>query len=701
MPDPRLNLDKPIVTTPPNNGAPDVTIPAKPGAPSTPPAPPTPDLPGDNSGTIGDGGSNTQPAPGDNDGSSPIDTIGGDNPVVRPPNPDRLVNGPHEVPEVWKVPDSVADLIGDPNDKLKLSVLKQHIDRHAPNSPFLNQPSDAFKSVLVLNTAKLLEAAGAPLPTLAAKLDTNIPLDVSNVQVKLPDGSMGVRAATYGDDWKELISIVKSDPNALFMKITMHREDGHKFGGPDAVCADHAFEFTATHEGWFDVVQDENGKDVLLRGDYPTDYGAPPSGTSYYTFRMSAIKPEAMTFSKPVPDGAIEEAVAFTRTLGALSMGKVPFSSGDRDSWDRSYSVNDLEIDRGSLVQPAVNILGLKLDDRTMHNGELVEVKDYINHRSKYCAEGAHDRPAFLLHAKPTEGLREMKKIFDAAVEAHGGPHPDNRVGWKALQAAGYIDNYDDLETIGAAYTPFSIPGDDYKPLIEYGPAEAIKSEGSGNGLLSQPLNIAGLAMGAIGTLLPRDKMAATVAAGFAKAFAAAGDAEKPQMLGEAKAFVEGAVQQARQAAGALGVPPEQFAPMPALGTALEVGEALGLVLASGIQKGTLESDQLSKQIRSQARYEYMDDASKTRFDALFSKFAAYVASPTTNGKDLQGILEKFRTDVRNEEKFTFNYPDGSTVEDELLDYLPPHHYAIALSGFAVANAQQYVADFFPDGYAT
>ncbi len=666
--------------------------------------------PGNTNPTVtGTAGSSTNAATGNSGATGVVGTLGGQNvPQTTGPDPKRMLDGPHEVPAAWAIPAEVKAHFGTPEEKLNLDVLKSTVNAQ---TPFFQTQSDAFRSVLMLNSAKMLEQAGAPLPTLLQHLTENLAVPTSNVMVKQADGTEGIRASVYSDNWSELIDIVKSDPTSLFMKIMQHRNDGHKVGGPETVSGGDAFVFGATHQGWFDVVQDENGEDKLLRGDYPTDYGAPPSGTREYTFRMSAVNAGKMEFEQPVSKEKLLEAANFSRTLAVLGMAKVPFSSNDTQSWDQSYFINDLGLDRGSKVQPFVDQLSANMNDTAVNaqgepildaNGDTMTVEDWLRNESKYCAEGAHDRPAHLLHARPTEGLKEMKKVFDAAVSedqtARGAEHPDNRVGWKALEDAGFIHNYDGLIETDAAYMAFHVPGDDYKPLIEYGPKDAIKTDGPGNGLMSQPLTIGGLAEAAIGTLFPRDRMAETIGGGLIKAFTEAQDpADKMKILGEAKVFVQGAVQKAQAAAGAAGA---QFAPMPPLGNIHEVASAFGLTLASGVQSGMINSDELGGKIKEQARYEYMDQASQAKFDAIFTKLAGVVANPTMGGKKLQAFLEGQRKDIREDMTFTFEFPGQAPTTEELIEYLPPHHFNTALRGWAQANGQEYVGDFFPSGFA-
>ena len=98
---------------------------------------------------------------------------------------------------------------------------------------------------------------------------------------------MGIRAHTYstvrgahGTEWPELTRMAHEMGDDMIQKQMMHRKDSRATGGPgDIVGHDHALEFTSTHEGWFDPAFDENGEPVLVRGDYPTDYGEPPEGT--------------------------------------------------------------------------------------------------------------------------------------------------------------------------------------------------------------------------------------------------------------------------------------------------------------------------------------------------------------------------------------------------------------------------------------
>ncbi|MEM6533707.1 MAG: hypothetical protein AAF654_13870 [Myxococcota bacterium] len=558
---------------------------------------------------------------------------------------------------------------------------------------------------MVLDVSQMIpEAAASQLGALINAAKGPVPIKVSTMEASLEDGTRGVRVVTYGEDKQELIDILKSRPHDLFQKQMIHRKYGHQFGGPAQVCGGKALEFGSTHKGWFDLAKDHNGNDVLVLGDYPTSYGAPPHGTAEYTFRMNAISKEAMNagMDQPMTDAEYAEAVAFVRTLSVLGMAKIPFASGDTESWDQSYFVNDLDIDRGSKVEGHLDRLSQKLDAMTTDkDGQQVSVRAWLDNRSRYCAEGAEDRPAFLANAKPNAELRKMEKIFNEAVQAGSGDHPDNRLGWKALEDAGYIDNYSGLVETNAAYMPFKIPGEDYRSPVERGlKTITAPNDGMGNGLLAQPVTVAGLVEGSIGTLLPRDTMAEALAKKIKDGIKGAPDSEKPLIIRQAQGFVANAVEQARAVFNSAGQPGDQMVPMPQMRTPKETALAVGRVLASGVQSEMLKNPEIRGQIEKQARFEYMTAESKQTFERLYGMFQLMVGNPTVGSKSLQAGVEKQRAAIRAME-FSFDYPGLDLPRKEgVIGYMPPHLFSMALSGFVETNGYiQYGFECLPAGF--
>ncbi|MEO1170793.1 MAG: hypothetical protein AAFX94_01915 [Myxococcota bacterium] len=613
----------------------------------------------------------------------------------------RKALGPHEPPPVWDVPASVAHLIGTPEDKLDLAQLKAMT---GTGSPFFQTQSDAFWSTLVLDIGKMMpEGSAAQLGQFIEATQGPVPIKVSTMAATLADGTRGNRVTTYGPDKQELIDIVKARPDDLVQKLMIHRKYGHQFGGPAEVCGGKALEFGTTHKGWFDVAQDHNGKDVLVLGDYPTNYGAPPNGTQEYSFRMTALSKEHINgaMTEPMSDAEYAEAAAFVRTLSVLGMGKIPFASGDSESWDQSYFVNTLDLDRGSKVEGHLDRLTQKVDAMTTDaQGNEISVRAWLDNRSRYCAEGAEDRPAFLAHAKPNAELRKMEKIFNDAVAAGGGDNPDNRLGWKALEDAGYIDNYSGLVQTNAAYMPFKVPAEGYRSPAERG-LKTIEApnDGMGNGLLSQPVTVAGLVEASIGTLLPRDQITESLAAKVEAGWGAASAEAKPAVLAQAQGFVAGAVEQARAKFAELGLPADQMVPMPDMSTLKGTAQAVGRVLASGVQSAMLQNPEIRAQIEKQARFNHMTAESKEAFNQLYGKFQLMVGNPTADSTSLQGAVDQQRSDIRAME-FAFDYPglDLPRVEG-LIVYMAPHHNMKAQAGWVPSPYDAYVTDCFPAGF--
>jgi hypothetical protein len=633
--------------------------------------------------------------------------------------------GPHPVVQLLKLNADVAQFFGSPEKMLNDAVLRDVTGTQA-NDPFWKSQSSGETKHLIVEGGAVMKDLKAgfgistPTPLLDAAFqayasDPAFALKAATTltpgQVQLADGTKGQRVCVYSPDWHEITMTVHSHGDDLVQKTMKHRAHGHTVGTPKELCGGDAFSFDSTHKGWFDPFFDEHGKPVLGRGDYPTDYGEPATGRSEYTFRTEHINRDAIGFQKALPDATWKEAVAFVRTLGALSMGKMPFSSGDLEAHERSYFINDLNNDRHTQVQPEVELLGKKLTDTVTIDGKRVTVADALKDRSKYCAEGAEDRPARLLHAFGTEGLREMKKVFDAAVTAdqtqRGAAHPDNRVGWKALETAGFISNYSGLINTNMAYAPFVVPGAEYKGLAAFDPKAMIKTKGPGEGLLSQPVSIAALVEAAIGSLLPRDQMAAKMGTEpLLAAFTKADAAGKEKLLAEGRDFVNAAITGIKAKVGPLAA----MVKTPPLETIHDVAKAVGLVLAgTGIQTGVLMSQEIQDKVREQARYQYMTAGvgahapsldqknGKEQFDALVNKLVGLTMMPV-DARTLHGILDKEERDIRSM-TFSFDYPGGNHKDTGVIVYLPPHHAVGACDGWFQRGGELNGADFYPDGF--
>lgn len=633
--------------------------------------------------------------------------------------------GPYAMMGIGEVNPKVAHYYGTPQEKLNEGVLREVT--HTPaNDPFWKSAADGEVKHVIVEGGTVMKQlkAGFGLQLATPALDAAFqayaaaPDFMLKAAIRLTpalylqaDGTKGQRVCVYSPDWHELTETVHAHADELVQKTMKHRKAGHTVGDPKAICGGDAFQMDSTHRGWFDPFFDENGKPVLGRGDFPVDYGPPPGGKEEYTFRNQHLTRKALEFQKPVSDAAWQEALAFVRTLGALSMGKMHFSSRDLEEHDRSYFINDLENDRASRLPAETELLGKKLDEVVVIRGERVTVAEALSNRSKYCAEGTDDRPARLLHAIPTEDLRAMEKIFNAAVkadqDARGAEFPDNRVGWKALEDAGYISGYAGLVETNMAYCPFKIPGNDYQPMSAFEPKAMIKTQGPGEGLLSQPVSIAGLVQAAIGSLLPRDDLAEKMGTEpLMAAYNKADAAGKKALLDEGRAFVNAAVAGIKAKVGPLAA----MVKAPPMENAIDVAKAVGLVLAAtGVQTGVVGTPEVQGKIKEQARYQYMsadlgnhapsqDQVNgKAQFDMLLGKLMGLTMMPV-DARTLHVILDAEEKALRTM-PFRFDYPGGNRKDEGIIVYLPPHHAIGASDGWFIRNGEVNFADYYPDGY--
>ncbi len=593
----------------------------------------------------------------------------------------RKVSGPYAAQKLAKIPNTLAGIIGTPEEKLDLGQIKGWYS-------WAKTQSDMF-----------VVPAEFPFPDLGIPgLPNKVTVTTRANQYLLEDGvTMGNRVAIYGEDWGELVKAVHELGGFLSKQMLHRRKDGDRLS------------LNSTHKGCMFAVFDENGKPKIGLVDFPTDYGNPHSGTDEYTFRTCRTSTDQMEFERQPTDVKELDRISngMSATHMALFMAKGVFASGDPRRYNAGYTVNNLDIKNVNDLKVVERALTMKDDDIIAHPqyGDM-KVSKFLQLKSQYCAEGEQSGKMLKMWATSTPAYEEMGAIFNTAVEAerlNRGPDakPDNRVGWTKLKDEGFISQsgLSGLLKTDMAYVPFTIPPANYQPPGSYGPKGIIK-EGPFEGMMQKPISVAGLVAGAFALNIPRKDIAEAGAGIIKGAYLNAG-AQTPAIAAGIAKEVNAGIAKLKEA----GVPVSNENILKADATPSEIADAFGKLYASHVQTASLKSEKMTAQIHKHIRYKFMDPASQKRIDGMLTKYIAVTSDFTRPLGNLHTLINSMNEALR-EETFTFKLPhpdrpeEIETITSKGLVYLPPHFDSLADHGWVQSAGTEVVTDWFSSGYA-
>ena len=335
------------------------------------------------------------------------------------------------------------------------------------------------------------------------------------------------------------------------------------------------------------------GKKVSVKSDWPSNYGILGDSNKDYNAHILAVDYQAGA-NKAIPKDHLRAYTQNYKLWDVITGLGVGFTNQDRIPEHSDYKNNPLEVYDQQSLNDMADVWG------RMDRAEILSKGTF------YCAEGRWTTANLAPNVLITKGrYAKVDALIEEFQKAPGVSPKTPEKGWEHLLRKGLIsqNDYDGLVKTNRIAVYLDWVGPNIQPWKAFSPKQK-------DGLIADPMTLAGLVRGLLRAHFPREKVAATLTAELGRAHGEGGAVAKT---------IEGML-----GGFAPGTPQGQVAAM-----------GLGMKMASGALVAALENPQFKDMMLKKLGYQHITNTTdKQKVDAVYQEFIDALKDPSLDTRD-------------------------------------------------------------------